>query len=122
MDALTALQVRCAYAPNGCEVISSYGDLEQHEIQCEFENIPCQLCRLPTSNRKNAKKHTLQECFQYMQNKNPSQIQQQFMTLLNTIHDAQTDISRIQSNIDRAITRIDELDSTCVKKPTTAHT
>ncbi|CAF3296634.1 unnamed protein product [Rotaria socialis] len=122
MDALTALQVRCAYAPNGCEVISSYGDLEQHEIQCEFENIPCQLCRLPTSNRKNAKKHTLQECFQYMQNKNPSQIQQQFMILLNTIHDAQTDISRIQSNIDRAITRIDELDSTCVKKPTTAHT
>jgi hypothetical protein len=53
-----------------------YYDLERHEQQCEFENIPCQLCQLLLSKRPPVVKHTLRACFEEMRRKNPAGIQQ----------------------------------------------
>ncbi|CAF1247441.1 unnamed protein product [Rotaria sordida] len=116
---LTKLRVRCAYAPNGCRVISFYYDLEQHEKTCEFEMIPCKLCQLPLSRRPPIVEHTRRACFEYMLNKNPAGIQQQFMILFNAVDEAKADNHRLQSTINDIKTQLNKLNSICLKNSKT---
>ncbi len=116
MTDLSRLRVRCAYARNGCRVISLYNDLERHERQCEFEMIPCQLCQLPLSNRSPIVEHTLRACFEQMRRKNPAGIQQQFMVLLDATEKAEADNRHLQSDIKDLQTQLKKLNSICVKK------
>jgi hypothetical protein len=113
---LGRLLVRCAYAPNGCRVMSLYYDLERHEKQCEFEMIPCRVCQLPLSKRPPIVPHTLRTCFVQMERKNPAGIQQQFMILLNAIEKAEIENHRLQSIIDDVKAQVNNLNATCVKK------
>jgi E3 ubiquitin-protein ligase NRDP1 len=73
---LRKLRVRCAYAQNGCRTLPFYYDLEQHEEQCEFEKIPCELCQKPLSKRRPVEQHSTHACFEEMRRKNPAGIQQ----------------------------------------------
>ncbi|CAF1089577.1 unnamed protein product [Didymodactylos carnosus] len=88
---LSRLPIRCAYAPNGCQVRLLYNDLEQHEQQCEFQMMPCSLCQLPLSKQSPIVQHTLPACFEQMHRKNPAGIQQQFMNLLNATERIEVD-------------------------------
>ena len=116
---LGRLRVRCAYAPNGCEVISLYCDLEQHERQCPFERIPCEICQFPLSKRPPITQHTRRACFEEMMRTNPAGIQRQFMTLLNATEKVEADNRRLQSTIEELKTQLNTLNSVCVKKTTT---
>ncbi|CAF1147110.1 unnamed protein product [Adineta steineri] len=113
---LGRLRVRCAYAPNGCQMISPYNDLEEHESQCEFEIVPCQVCQLPLSKRPPIVEHTLRVCFEEMMRKNPAPMQQQFMQLVNVTEKAEAENRRLQSVIDNLKIQLNTLDSTCIKK------
>lgn len=112
INELTKLRFRCAYAPNGCHVLSSYYDLEQHERTCEFERIPCKICQLPLSKRSPVVEHTQRACFEHMHNKNPSGIQEQFMMLFKTLDETKAENRRLQSTIDQMQKELKTLTST----------
>ncbi|CAF4025962.1 unnamed protein product [Adineta steineri] len=114
---LTKLLFRCAYEQNGCRMLIHYYDLEQHEKECQFENIPCHVCLLPLSKRRPFAKHSTHACFQEMYRKNPSRIQQQFMILLNATEKAEAENTRLKLVIDGLQNQINNLDSKYVKKP-----
>jgi hypothetical protein len=113
---LGRLRVRCAYAPNGCQVVSPYYDLEEHELQCEFEMFPCQVCQLPLSKRPPIVEHTLRVCFEEMMRKNPAPMQQQFMQLLNATEKTEAENRLLRSMIDEVKVQLNTLDSACIKK------
>ncbi len=114
---LNKLRIRCAYEQNGCRMLPSYYDLEQHEKQCEFEKIPCQVCQLPLSRRQPIVVHSTRACFEEMRRKNPVGIQQQFMILLDTTEKVETENRRLQSVTNDLQRQINNLDSKYVKKP-----
>lgn len=114
---LGQLRVRCAYVQNGCEMLPSYYDIQHHESQCEFENIPCELCRKPVSRRPPVVQHSVRACFEEMRRRNPSGIQQQFMTLLNATEEAKAENLRLQATTNRLQSQINNLDSKYVKIP-----
>ena len=113
---LARLRVCCSYAPNGCRVISLYYDLERHEQTCEFERIPCELCKLPLSQRPPIVQHTRRACFEHMRNKNPAAMQQHFMILFNVMEEAKAENHRLQSTINDMKTELKNLDLICIKK------
>jgi hypothetical protein len=111
-------RIRCAYEKNGCRMLLYYYDLEQHEKQCKFENIPCQICQLSLSRRQPIVKHSTRACFEEMRRKNPFGIQQQFIVLLNATEKAEVENRRLKLVTDNLQEQIDNLDSKYVKKPT----
>ena len=114
---LSKLRVRCAYEQNGCRMLLYYYDLEQHEKQCEFENIPCQVCQLPLSRRQPIITHSRRACFEEMLRKNPFGIQQQFMVLLDATEKAEAENRRLKSVTEDLQEQINNLDSIYVRKP-----
>ena len=113
---LARLQIRCAYAPNGCRAISLYNNLERHEGTCEFEMVPCELCEYPLSRRPPIVQHTQRACFEYMRYKNPAGIQQQFMILFNTMEEVKAENHRLQAMVKDINTELKDLNSACAKK------
>lgn len=106
---LSQLPIRCIYARNGCTVISFYYDLERHEKQCEYEKIPCEICQLPLSKRPPIIEHTKRACFEHMHNKNPSGVQEQFMTLFNGLEETKAENRRLESTIKNMQTELKHL-------------
>ncbi|CAF0814931.1 unnamed protein product [Adineta ricciae] len=115
---LERLQIYCAYAPNGCQVISLYNELEAHEKLCEFEMVPCQLCQLPLSGRPPVTEHTLRICFEEMTRKYPIPIQQQLTALLNANEKVDIENRNLRSMIDNLQSQLNTLDAACIKKNT----
>ena len=113
---LGTLRIQCAYEQNGCRILSQYYDLERHESQCPFENIPCQICQFPLSKRKPVVSHSTRACFEEMGRKNPAAIQQQFMTLLEATERAETENRRLKSVTEELQRQINTFDSKYVKK------
>ncbi|CAF0772257.1 unnamed protein product [Adineta ricciae] len=113
---LARLSIRCAYAPNGCQETPYYYDLEDHERYCEFEMIPCQTCQMPISRRSPETKHSLQECFAVMYEKNPSGIQQQFTALLDATETVRAENRRLKAVVDNMRGEINDLKGRCEKK------
>ncbi len=93
---LSKLQIVCAYAPNGCRQVVSYDALEKHEETCPSERSPCQICRTLVSNRDRNNTHELRQCFKQMYDKNPDQIQAQFMKLLDVVEASQQRIQALE--------------------------
>ena len=116
LTALSKLRVHCAYAPNGCQMILPYFDLEEHESVCEFEMVPCEICQLPLSKRPPIVEHTLSICFREMVRKNPAPIQQQFMQLANATKQLEAENRRLQSMLEELRTRFNALNKVCVKR------
>lgn len=94
---LSKLQIRCAYAPNGCRETVSYDALEKHEQTCSFEKTPCQVCKTPVSHRDQNNKHELRQCFKEMYDKNPDQVQAQFIKLLDIVEASQKRIQVLEN-------------------------
>ena len=94
---LSKLQICCAYAPNGCRETVSYDALEKHEETCQHERTPCQVCETPVSNRDQNNKHELKQCFQQMYDRDPNQIQAQFLKLLEEVEASQQRIQVLEN-------------------------
>ena len=118
LSELGKLRVRCAFAANGCQVISSYHDLQQHEMECEYENFPCEVCQLALSKRPPVVEHTLRICFEEMKRKDPAPIQQQFIKLLSVSEQMEEENRHLRAMIENLETRLTTLDFTCLKRPT----
>ena len=108
---LSATQIRCCYASNGCSQVCLYDDLIAHEQRCDFEAVPCSLCQYPISKRRPIGEHTTRACFEQMQKKNPSAIQQQFMILLKAMEQSKEEHARLRSSIDQLRTDLKTLDA-----------
>lgn len=107
---------RCAYAPNGCPEQLAYDDIARHEKTCSYEMIPCKVCHMLLSKRPPVTEHTTRACFQHMHDRNPTQIQEQFMILFKAVENANADNQRLQNKIKTLEARMSVLDTTCVKK------
>ncbi len=93
---LSKLQIYCAYAPNGCEEVLSYDGLEKHEQECQYELTPCQICETPVSHRDQNNKHELRQCFKEMYDRNPDNVQAQFIKLLDVVEASQQRIQALE--------------------------
>ena len=113
---LRKIRVRCAYRQNGCRTLSYYYDLERHEKECQFENIPCKVCQLPLSKREPIVMHTTRACFEEMRRRNPAAIQQQFMMLLDATEKIEAENRRLKSVTENLQRQINTFDSTYEKK------
>ncbi len=93
---LSKLQIYCAYAPNGCDEVLSYDGLEKHEQECQYERTPCQICKKPVSHRDQNNKHELRQCFKEMYDRNPDNVQAQFIKLLDVVEASQRRIQALE--------------------------
>jgi len=93
---LSKLQLYCAYAPNGCQEVLAYDALERHEQTCPAEQTPCQICGKPVSHRDGNEKHEVHQCFKEMYDRNPNQIQGQFIKLLDVVEASQRRIEALE--------------------------
>ena len=113
---LSKQRVRCAYEQNGCRMLPYYDDLERHENQCTFENVPCEICQLPLSRRPPIANHSKHACFEEMLRKNPAGIQQQMMVLLDATEKTETENRRLKSRIEDLEKQMNNFKSNYVKK------
>lgn len=116
INGLSELMVRCAYAQNGCPMILPYHDLEYHEQYCDFEKIPCKLCRKPLSQRNSDGEHSTAACFEEMRRKNPAGIQQQFKLLLDATEKAEAENKRLSKITQLLQTQMNDLDNKYMRK------
>lgn len=84
---LSKLKIYCAYRNNGCQEICNYDNLENHEQICQFEHVPCSVCRMRISQRESIdNKHDIRQCFSHVQQVHTDkQVQAQLIMLLNII-------------------------------------
>ena len=113
---LSKLRVRCAYEQNGCRMLPYYYDLERHEKECPFENIPCQVCQVFLSRREPIVKHTTRACFEEMRRRNPAAIQQQLTMLLDATEKTEVENRRLKSVTEDLQRELKSLDSKYVQK------